>query len=162
MPAVALDTFASTNPAFCALVLRAFIEAFQKVEPGGCPISLLVLPLPLVLSEDRTGFFDGTNAKTGLLTWIGRYPEITIDLAERIEATAKFAQEALMFGLTRQILDVTPRGHIVTSDHGLVRRPKFATADERQRAFTLAMRLGGWCAGVGSVETVYTSLGLHR
>lgn len=162
MPAVALDTFASTNPAFCALVLRAFTESFQKVDAAGSPIPLLVLPLPLVLSEDTVGFFDGTNTKTGLLTWIGRHPQITIDLPERIVATAKFAREALLFGVTRQVLDVTPQGCIVTADRGLVKRAKFAATDDRQRAFTLAMRLGGWCASVGSIETVYTSLGLHR
>lgn len=162
MPAVALDTFASTNPAFCALVLRAFVESYQRLDPGGAQIPLLMLPLPLVLSEDTTGFFDGTNTKTGLLTWLGRHPQITIELPERIAATASFAREALLFGLTRQVLDVTAQGRILTADRGLARRPRFLAADDRQRAFTLAMRLGGWCASVGSVETVFTSLGLHR
>ena len=51
MPATSLDTFANTNPAFCACVLRAFVEGYLKSNPEGVPLPNVVLPLPIVLSR---------------------------------------------------------------------------------------------------------------
>lgn len=35
MATKSVDTFAHTNPAFCALVLRAFVEGYQKSDARG-------------------------------------------------------------------------------------------------------------------------------
>src|SRR5262249_10086726 len=119
MPAISLDVLANTNPAFCSLVLRSFVEGYMRGEAEGLPLPHILLPLPIILSTDLTGFFAGTNTGTGLLTWIGRYPQVTIDLRERVQASALFSREALLFGITQRILDVNQRGNIVTDDEGL-------------------------------------------
>jgi hypothetical protein len=110
MPATSLDTFANTNPAFCALVLRAFVEGFLQGDGEGVPLPHVVLPLPIVLSADLAATFAGTNATTGLLTWVGRHPHVTLELRERVTTSACFSREALLFGVTRRVLGVNDRG----------------------------------------------------
>jgi hypothetical protein len=162
MPANSLDTFANTNPAFCSLVLRSFVAGYLENDSKGSPVPQLLLPLPIVLCSYFSETFKGTNAATGLITWIARHPEVTIGLRGRVQATAQFSREALVFGLSRRILDVNQFGLVVTDDRGLVRDVRFGPSDNRGLAMTNARRLGRWTANVRSTETVFTCLGLNR
>jgi hypothetical protein len=162
MPANSLDTFANTNPAFCALILRAFVDGHIQIDDSGLPLPFVVLPLPVVLSADIANTFAGTNSSTGLLTWIGRHPSITIELRRRIEASARFSREALLFGITRRVLGVNDRGRVVLDDEGLTRKVRFPADEDRGRAVSNARQFGRWLAGVRSIETVFACLGLNR
>lgn len=162
MPATSLDTFANTNPAFCTLVLRAFVEGYLQGDGEGVPLPHVVLALPIVLSADLAATFAGTNATTGLLTWVGRHPQVTIELRERVTASARFSREALLFGVTRRVLGVNERGLVVLDDAGLTRRVRFPTSEDRGRALSNARQLGRWLADVRSIETVFACLGMNR
>jgi hypothetical protein len=162
MPALSLDTFANTNPAFCSLILRFFVEGYMRGDANGLPLPHVLLPLPIVLSSDLNGLFAGTNATTGLLTWVGRHPEVTIDLRKRVGSSASYSREALLFGLTQRILGMNQNGRIVTESRGLVRRVTFNASDERNRFVKNARKFGRWIADVRSIETVFSCLGLNR
>ena len=162
MPATSLDTFANTNPAFCSLILRFFIEGYLSGDAVGLPFPHIILPLPIVLSSELSGYFSGTNSRTGLLTWVGRHPEVTIDLRKKVESSASFAREALVFGLTQRIVALNENGRITIENVGLARRISFPTLDARNRFMKNARQLGRWVAEVRSIETVYSCLGLNR
>ncbi len=162
MPATSLDTFANTNPAFCSLILRAFVEGYIESDAEGVPLALVVLPLPIVLSAEITATFAGTNVNTGLLTWISRHPYVTIGLRDRVTSSAMFSREALLFGLTQRVLNINDRGFIVLEVAGLKKKVRFPTTEDRGRSVSLARKFGTWIADVRSTETVYACLGLNR
>lgn len=162
MTATSVDTFANTNPAFCALVLRSFVEGYTQVDSEGVSLPLLLFPLPMVLSTDIATLFAGTNVNTGLLTWVGRYPQVTIELRLRVERSARFSREALFFGLVRRALGISEQGRIVLDEAGLVKKVKFPPSQDRGRALANARQLGHWVADVRSTETVYASMGMNR
>lgn len=162
MASTSRDTFANTNPAFCALILHAFVEGYQKRDAEGVPLPSLLFTLPVILSADLIATFSGTNAETGLLTWVGRHPQVTIDLRQRVTATAQFTREALLFGFTRRVLAVTDRGLVTVDSAGLRRKLGFPAADDRNRLVKYARQFGRWVADVRSVDTVFACLGMNR
>lgn len=162
MSVMSIDTFAATNPAFCSLVLRAFSEGYTQGDPQGVPLPLILIPLPLVLSNDIAQTLQSTNSATGLLPWIARTPEVTVGMAERLTKTAAFSREALLFGLRYRILSVTPSGRVVPESIGLTRKLKFPASADPGRAINLANRLGIWAAEVGSPQTIFVTLGANR
>ena len=162
MSVMSIDIFATTNPAFCSLVLRAFSEGYTQRDPQGVPRPLILSPLPLVLSNDIAQTLQSTNSATGLLPWIARNPEVTVGMAERLAKTAAFGRDALLFGLKYRILNVTPDGRVVPDSRGLARKSKFPASADPGRAINLANRLGIWAAEVRSPQTIFVSLGANR
>ena len=162
MSSQSIDTFAYTNPAFCALMLREFVESYVQVDSRGVPLPLMLLPLPIVLSGELADTFDGTNSRTGLITWIGRHPEITIDLGRRIEATALFSREALLFALARRVLTVSQNGNIAIDNAGLKKKIRFPSAEPKGRLLSTVRTFGRWVGDVQSLETVLICLGLNQ
>lgn len=162
MAAASIDTFATTNPAYCSLVLRAFAEGYVQADPDGVPLALMVLPLPLVLTREIADTLQRTNVMTGLLPWVNANPEITVGLAERVSRTSAYSRRALLFGLRQRILDVTSAGRVVPISDGLVRQPNFPASTEPGRAISHARRVGTWAGQVRSPETVFVGLGGNR
>ena len=162
MPSQSTDTFAYTNPAFCALMLRGFVENYVKVDTGGVPLPLLLLPLPIALSSDLADTFDGTNSRTGLISWVSRHPEITLDLGRRIEALVPISREALLFAISRRILDINEAGLVDLDKAGMRKALRFPSAEPRARVLSITRRLGRWVGDVKSTETVLVCLGLNK
>ena len=162
MPSLSTDTFAYTNPAFCALMLRGFVENYMKADSRGVPLPLMLLPLPIALSGDLVNTFDGTNSRTGLITWIGRHPEITLDLGRRVEALTPFSREAILFALSRRILDINDSGYVELDDAGLKKALRFPAIEARGRVLSISRTLGRWVGEVRSTETVLACLGLTQ
>ncbi len=160
--AVSIDIYASTNPALGALVIRAFVEAYVKEDAAGLPLSLVYLPLPIVLSGDIASTLDETAATTGLLPWVGRFPEVTIGFPEKLTRTASFSRHALLFGIRQRILTISDQGRVLPISSGLKKKPNFVATTEPGRALKLAKRLGGWIGRVRSEETVFVCMGAHR
>jgi Family of unknown function (DUF6521) len=157
-----LDAYAATNPAMCSLVLRAFVEGYCAVDSTGVPLSLILVPLPLVYTESLAQTLDSTNVTTGLVSWASRYPQVTVGLAERIESVAEHARNALLFGLRYQILNIGPNGRVMLDATGLKKKPAFPMSTDIGRATGLARRLGAWIGQVQSPETVFIVLGVNR
>lgn len=162
MPSQSTDTFAYTNPAFCALMLRGFVEHYMKADTKGVPLPLMLLPLPIALSGDLADTFDGTNSRTGLITWVGRHPEITLDLGRRIEALTPFSREALLFALSRRILDINDAGYVDIDEAGMKKALRFPASEPRGRVLSITRTLGRWVGEVRSTETVLACMGLNQ
>lgn len=162
MAAIGIDTFAVTNPAFGALVLRGFAEGYAEAGAGGVPLALVLLPLPMVLTRSITDALAPTNAKTGLLPWVARVPEVTVGMADRIEATAGISRAALLFGVRYSVLGIDDLGLVVAEEAGLAKKAKFPPSSDTGKAISLAKRLGGWMGEIRSPATALLCLGVNR
>lgn len=162
MSMVSVDTFATTNPALCSLIVRAFVEGYVVGDAAGAPLPLILLPIPFVLTEDTSATFARTNANTGFLPWLGRFPEVTINLGDRIRRTAEFSRQGLLFGIRKRVLSVASSGSVILDGDGLRRKPNFPASTEVGCATSYARRLGVWCGQVRSAETIFLSLGVQR
>jgi hypothetical protein len=160
--AVAIDTYAATNPALCSLALRAFAEGYAESNPDGLPLPLIILPLPIVLTEQIAATIDSTNVTTGLLPWIVRNQEITIGLWDKVARTSVFSRQALLFGIRYRIINMTADGRLLPDKTGLARQPTFPASTEPGRAIRFAKRLGIWMGEVREMDTIFISLGINR
>lgn len=162
MATVSIDTFAATNPAFCSLVLHAFVSGYVEADHEGLPLPLVILPLPIVLSEQVAATLVPTRITTGLLPWVVKNQEITIGLWDRIAKTATFSRQALLFGLRYRIITMNSAGRFVPEKTGLAKQPTFPASTDPGRAIRLAKRLGVWVGQVKEADTIFISLGLNR
>src|SRR4051812_15018726 len=112
-----IDVFAATNPAFCGLIMWSFLERFGNGPDGGCELPLAFLPLPIVLSEELSALFAGTNSTTGYLTWLGRHPEIAAEFAPRMQRTVAMTRQAVVFCLRYSLVRVNEAGRLEAVDN---------------------------------------------
>lgn len=156
----AIDVFAATNPALGAAVLRSFVAGYVAQNSAGVPIPVMFFPLPIVLSRTLSATLDGTNATTGLVTWLTRRPEVCLGLNGRIDATAPFTQESVAFGIRYGLLSIVEDGMLHPNDAGLRKQLRFSAKDDRGRALTLASRLGSWMGRMPNPQSIFHSFGL--
>lgn len=157
---LAHDLYAETNPAFCTYTLADFLKAYLEFDETGPELPLAYLALPIALSEDLADSFDGTNKKTGLLEWLERTPQMSVGLAERVNASLNVVTPAVRYGCFADVLVLGPDGRIRPG----VKKVK-ATAITKldaisARAIRRAGRLGTWFAMAGSTRNIFGILGL--
>lgn len=165
---VAVDLYATTNPAFgCALmwsflagVNEARVEAARGEEADdGVEFPLLFLPLPILLSSLRETMAH-TNRRTGFYAWLERHPELRVGFADRVERMAPITRRAVMYGARIQIITAGPDGRFRAADS--VRHTTLARAGDAVRPlFPLARRLGAWIGEVGAARDTLYALGLR-
>lgn len=157
MNKTSIDIFAETNPVFCSLIIFSFCKGYFKVTKLGVPFPLLILPLPVILSNDLANSFDGTNVKTGFFRWIENNPEVILDLTTRINESNEFLKPAIEFGVFKKILKIDSLGLLIPAENGVNKRKKA----ELDKLFKTAERLGNWIGQVDSAKTIYNHLGLQ-
>jgi hypothetical protein len=157
MNRVSIDVFAETNPAFCALILFKFCQGYYNETKEGVPFPLVLLPLPIILSNDLSKSFEHTIATTGFFRWIEKNPEILIDLSKRINDSSEFIKPAIEFGLYKKIIQVDNSGFLTPIKSSINNRKK----PELDYLFKYAERLGNWIGQVNSTKTIYNHLGIH-
>ena len=153
-----LDVYAMSNPALCSVILWSFASGYPAEAGPALPLTFAVLPI--VMSKRSVGTFDGTNVNTGLLGWISRHPELRVGLPERMEKAADLTRDALLFGLTNQILQIDSLGQVCATRKGLRRSPPYPAADDRGRMLNAAKRLGQWMSASPDTETIFYALGV--
>jgi hypothetical protein len=154
------DIYAEHNPAFCAYAIVAFIKAYTEVEPVGPDLPIVYLALPIALSGDLAVTFDGTNKNTGLLEWLGRTPQMSVGLVERVNAGLEIVGAAVRFGCFTKALQLSPEGRLGLGP----KKPRQSPLSDLD-ALTLssirrASRLGSWFATAGSTRNIFGILGL--
>jgi hypothetical protein len=157
-----IDIIATTNPAYCSLVLRSFVRAYTDTAEGAEPeFPLAFFAVPAVLSGTISRTFAGTNSRTGLLNWINRSPEVRLELPSLLKRSVPLVRATLVFGLQTNVFTLTPEGRIHLSANRFQKEPKDpANVDLTRRHHSLAKSLGAWCGGVRSSSTVFMSIGI--
>lgn len=153
-----LDAFAETNPAFCSLILSAYVSAFQGAQKQPLSITLLPLVLPIVMSGDLDNSFSYTSEDTGLSRWISKTPSVLFNLRERVEASLEMSRESLQFALQYQILSLDEEAQISDLLEGdAIRRLKKLGFEKMG---SNARKLGAWVGVLTSAAVTYNILGL--
>lgn len=154
----ARDVFAETNPAFCGTVLAQFCSAYQAARPGVFPaVALVYLVVPIAISEDLATSFDGCTRETGLTLWMSRNPNVSVDLAKKVNSTLEITTAAIRFGCIAGIFKLTTNGGVESSRKTL---PTAVTTGVAGAALKRARLLGIWMAGMGSPRSVLEALGV--
>lgn len=157
---VAHDVYAETNPAFCASALVEYTKAYLAARPEGPETPTAYLALPVALSGDLAGAFEGTNKNTGLLEWLERSPQVQVGLAERVNASLDIVTEAIRFGCFVRILVMGEGARLRLGDRTLTPSEIRALGKEPGQAIKRAGRLGHWFATAGSTRMVFDMMGL--
>ena len=157
---LAHDVFSETNPAFCAYALVAFTTAFATVKEHGPELPVAYLALPVALSGDLRGSFDGTNKNTGLLEWLGRSSEIQIGLPERVNGSLSIVTEAIRFGCFSRVLTLDEGARLRLGERRIKRSVVTVLSAGPSLCLKHAERLGYWFAAAGSTKTVFDMMGL--
>lgn len=147
------------NPAFCGWLLREALEGYSSVKPGGMPLPLAFLTLPVVLHGPTRAELPG-DLRTRLHPWLQDRPELRVNFASRVKELEPFTREALLF--------LAGRGQLLVEDDGLLRaggklgRGKAALLDqsvEMKDIVATAKFVGRWFASAGEPATVFQMWG---
>lgn len=162
---ISSDTYASTNPALCSLILWHFLKGYEEVNKKGCELPILFLPIPIVLSKNIRQTFQGTNSTTGLLTWLSREPQILINIAHRIESTSTLTREGIVFGSGNNIISLNYEGYFYSDNKGIVQKRlktfiDLPAVEDLKEVFSLSKRLGNWCGQFDSTKIILNIMGL--
>ena len=157
---VAHDVYAETNPAFCATVLVEFTKAYVSAKPEGPETPLAYLALPVALSGELAGAFDGTNKNTGLLEWLERIPQVQVGLADRVNASLDIVSDAIRFGCFAEILVMERGARLQIGGKKLNARVISSLGEEPAHTIKRAGRLGYWFSTAGSTRTIFDMMEL--
>jgi len=157
---VAHDLFAETNPAFGVFIIAGFCRSFWKVAEKAPAVALLYLAVPIAMSSDTQTTFSHTSSRTGLLSWLNRYPEIRLDLAERLDASIDIVLASIKLGLASRALKLGTGGVIGLGSHVLPKAHADQLPLEPRQVIRRAERLGAWMAGAGTTGFIFSAFGV--
>jgi hypothetical protein len=152
-----IDVYAITNPALCAAVLCSFVNGYIQVQSDGCLLPLCYVPIPLVLSSQRLDTFSGTNSRTGFLEWSVRNPDISLGMADAVQATTEFSKNAMLYGIRYGFLDVTRVGRVISNSE--FEHIQLRAEGRVKESLAAARKLGVWLGNLPSTATVFHTLG---
>jgi hypothetical protein len=118
---------------------------------------LVVLPLPIILSNDLAPTFEHTKANTGFFRWIQNNPEILLELSERINESSEFLNPAIEFAVYRKIIQITNLGTLLAVQENISTAKSQGLSD----LFKRANKLGNWMGQVNSSKTIFNYLGIQ-
>lgn len=145
------------NPAFCGELLRRCFYTYEQYTSGYFPYPLAFLVLPIVLHK-KTRELISTRTKDHLDAWLHKHQEVRIGFAERARQLIPITNEALMFLLNSDSLEVSIDAKLVVKNY----LPKqIKETDEVSHCFKKSEIVGKWFARSGNPTTIYTMWGVR-
>lgn len=155
----AYDLYAETNPAFVSFLLYRFVKSHSDGGGETPHISLAYLVVPLALSQRLEPSFSSTNAATGFLSWLNRFPEVRIGLQQDIDVARDVTAQGLRAALFSQLLELGSNG---TVQLGGANKPPENTKSKMsnipKQAVSRAERLGKWMSSAGGPAAIFSAL----
>lgn len=146
------------NPAFCSIILKDFISAFEKEAGNGVQYALLFLALPIILHEPtRKMLPKKTSSKMHM--WIQNNPEVQINFSERTKFLVPYTKEAIMLGLQSGIIGIDKEGHFIRK--GRLKKSSWHEESEPIICREKAKFLGKWFAQAGTQSTILIIWGIR-
>jgi hypothetical protein len=156
---VSYDLYAETNPAFVAFLLYRFVKSYSD-NPSKAPhLSLAYIAVPLAMSERLEVSFASTNATTGFLAWLNRFPESRVGLQRDVSQSRDVTAAGLRAALHSQLLTISHDGNLSL---GAAKKPpenaKSKLSGGPRKAVARIERLGGWMSKVGGPALIFSAL----
>lgn len=159
---VSYDLYAETNPAFVSFLLYRFVKHYSEGTPQAPNISLAYLLVPMAMSERLETSFASTNAATGFLAWLNRFPEARVGLRRDVALSKDVTRDGLRAALHSQLLSLNKDGTLTI---GLAKKPPENTKGKLSQgpksAVTRAERLGVWMSKVGGPALIFSALEIN-
>ena len=149
------------NPAFCASLIWHFASAGRVQGQRALTFAETYLVLPIVLPKISRESLP-RSTRTSLATWLDENPSFQATLAVRTRTMVPFTKDALIFGGTRQLLQVSTEA--VCANMEWKRRVSSVlrqSSAETQACLKKAAFLGTWFIETGEANTVMALLGVR-
>ena len=111
------------------------------------------------MSRPTIRSFDGTNVRTGFLTWLTRHPELTLHLPAQVSAARELTGDALRFGVAYRLFTIAREGTLIVNERAISVSNQRSGQDERVHMLRIASHLGEWTKKLPEA-TVFYSLGM--
>lgn len=149
------------NPAFCAALLWHFASAGGVHGQRALTFTEAYLVLPIVLPKTSREALP-RSTRTSLAAWLNENPSFHATLAIRARAMVPFTKDALIFGGTRQLLQVSIEE--IRANMEWERRANSVlrqSSVETRACLKKAAFLGTWFIETGAASTVMALLGVR-
>ena len=147
------------NPAFGAFLLRAAASAHSKECNQGLPLALAYMILPVALHGRSRRSLPETT-RTRMVTWLARYPEARIGVAQRVQAVSPYTREALIFALRHRLLALDEFANLSPVRRRLRSYSPKAGSDAAH-CVDAAELLGRWFARIGDPVSALAMWGVQ-
>ncbi len=153
------------NPAFCSLLLRDAIKAYQQTNTKGLPYTLLFLILPVVLHKATRIVLPRTKT-TKMNSWISENPSVLIGFPERVIGLKIITKEAIYYGLQKEVFSqnadamFSPTSKTFRKSKDLKNRLAQLDQTEIEEIQNKARFIGRWFATMPSEATIYAMWGI--
>jgi hypothetical protein len=147
------------NPAFCSILLRGAVSAYQGERDAGMPYVLSFLVLPLVLHKPTRDALPSTT-RTKMHVWLQNRPETQIGFVNRIRQLTPITKEAVVFSMQSDLVTFDDSGNLVL----VAKRSKslpWANNSEPMICYRKSQFLGRWLAQAGDTSTILTMWGIQ-
>jgi len=156
-----IEERALLNPAFCASLIWHFASVGGASGKRALTFAESYLVLPIVLPKSSREALP-RSTRTSLAAWLDENPSFQATLAVRTRAMVPFTKDALIFGGTRQLLNISTES--VYANLEWRRRANLAmrqSSQETQACLKKAAFLGSWLIETGAPNTVMALLGVR-
>jgi hypothetical protein len=157
---VALDLFAEANPAFTTFVAVNFCRSFVEASGQAPHIALTYLAVPIAMSDDTQPSFEKTNAKTGLLAWITRYPDVRLNIGARLDASVPIVSAGIKLAVMTRALTLEVGGRLALGQDVPPKAVNEKLPAQPKQVLRRANRLGMWMATAGTPAAIFSIFGV--
>lgn len=143
------------NPAFGAVILRAFIDGFCDSEPREIPFHYLFLPIPLVSLEEIADVIVSTHKSSGFRKVVSKVDNDTLyALHYRIMDFRPISFQAIKLALSSNIilLDIETGNLLRPSNH----LPTQLLVASQKGTIDASRKLGSWFSEISTHEICTT------
>lgn len=156
-----IEERALLNPAFCASLIWHFASAGEGHGQRALTFVEAYLVLPIVLPRNSREALP-RSTRTSLAAWMDENPSFQATLAVRSRAMVPFTKDALIFGATRQFLQVSTDSVRASVEWKRRVNSTFRqSSHETQACLKKAEFLGNWFLETGTANTVMALLGVR-
>lgn len=151
------------NPAFLSAIIYQSIKGYTvETNKIQCPYILPFLVTSLVLHK-RTRDSLPRQVTSTFSTWLTQISgsHAKVNYSERTKELVPFVKEAIMFGLTKQLLILDGNGSFnINQDVSFPTHIDNSITNEVANCYKKAYFCGRWIARAGKIETVMALLGV--
>lgn len=149
------------NPAFLTVLFISAIKEYEEKKGTGLPYPYLFLIPPIILHKTTRELLP-RSISTSLFAWLYENQQVKINFYERAKSLKPFIQEAILFGLQSNELEIMEHGKVTSQLSASAVTKNFRhESEETQECIKEARFLGKWFAGAGDVKTVLSLWGVR-